>query len=161
MSEFADNKIQILVSTSVIEVGVDVPNATIMIIEGAERFGLAQLHQFRGRVGRSQLASYCFLMPSQENISNPKTLERLEALTKYNDGLTLAKIDLKLRGGGDLYGTMQSGFDELQIGSLFDYELIKKARDEAAALVAQDPEFKKHPVIKMKLGEWERKTHLE
>ena len=161
MDDFAENKIQILVSTSVIEVGVDVPNSTIMIIEGAERFGLAQLHQFRGRVGRSDLASYCFLMPSQENISNPKTLERLEALTKYNDGLTLAKIDLKLRGGGDLYGTMQSGFDELQIGSLFDYELIKKAKDEAANLVAEDPEFKKHPAIKIKLGEWEQKIHLE
>jgi RecG-like helicase len=161
MSEFADNKINILVATSVIEVGVDVPNSTIMIIEGAERFGLAQLHQFRGRVGRSDLASYCFLMPTKENISNAKTLERLEALTKYNDGLTLAKIDLKLRGGGDLYGTAQSGFDELQIGSLFDYELIKKARDEAAELVAKDPEFKKHPAIKIKLGEWERKIHLE
>ncbi len=161
MSEFSENKINILVATSVIEVGVDVPNSTIMIIEGAERFGLAQLHQFRGRVGRSDLASYCFLIPTKENISNAKTLERLEALTKYNDGLTLAKIDLKLRGGGDLYGTMQSGFDELQIGSLFDYELIKKARDEAAELVAQDPEFKKHPAIKMKLGEWERKIHLE
>jgi len=89
------------------------------------------------------------------------TLERLEALTKYHDGLTLAKIDLKLRGGGDLYGTTQSGFDELQIATLFDYELIKKARDEAAEIVASDPEFKKHPIIKMKLGEWERKTHLE
>lgn len=161
MSDFADNKINILVATSVIEVGVDVPNSTIMIIEGAERFGLAQLHQFRGRVGRSDLASYCFLMPTQENIASPKTIERLEALTKHHDGLTLAKIDLKLRGGGDLYGTMQSGFDELQIGSLFDYELIKKARDEAAELVNQDPDFKKHPVIKMKLGEWERKIHLE
>jgi ATP-dependent DNA helicase RecG len=161
MSDFADNKINILVATSVIEVGVDVPNSTIMIIEGAERFGLAQLHQFRGRVGRSNLASYCFLIPSKENISNAKTLERLEALTKHNDGLTLAKIDLKLRGGGDLYGTMQSGFDELQIGSLFDYELIKKAKDEATELVAIDPEFKKHPAIKMKLGEWERKIHLE
>jgi ATP-dependent DNA helicase RecG len=161
MSDFADNKINILVATSVIEVGVDVPNSTIMIIEGAERFGLAQLHQFRGRVGRSDLASYCFLIPTKENISNAKTLERLEALTKHNDGLTLAKIDLKLRGGGDLYGTMQSGFDELQIGSLFDYELIKKAKDEATELVFQDPEFKKHPAIKMKLGEWERKIHLE
>ena len=161
MSDFADNKSQILVSTSVVEVGVDVPNATIMVIEGAERFGLAQLHQFRGRVGRSDLASYCLLIPSQENITNPKTLERLEALTKYNDGLTLAKIDLKLRGGGDLFGTSQSGFDELQIGSLFDYELIKKARDEAANLIAHDSDFKKHPVIKMKLGEWEQKIHLE
>lgn len=161
MSDFSEKKINILISTSVIEVGVDVPNSTIMIIEGAERFGLAQLHQFRGRVGRSDLPSYCFLMPTKENISNAKTLERLESLTKHHDGLTLAKIDLKLRGGGDLYGTAQSGFDELQIGSLFDYELIKKARDEAANLINEDPEFKKHPAIKIKLGEWERKIHLE
>lgn len=161
MEKFVKNEIQILVATSVIEVGVDVPNATIMIIEGAERFGLAQLHQFRGRIGRSKMASYCYLIPTQENISNPKTLERLEALTKHNDGLELSKIDLKLRGAGDLYGTLQSGFDELQISALFDLETIKKARDEAAKIINSDPEFKKHPAIKMKLGEWEKKTHLE
>lgn len=161
MEEFVANKTQVLVSTSVIEVGVDVPNATIMIIEAAERFGLAQLHQFRGRIGRSKLASYCFLIPTQENISNPKTLERLQALTKHNDGLELSKIDLKLRGAGDLYGTIQSGFDELQISALFDLEAIKKARDEAAKIINDDPDFEKHPAIKSKLGEWERKTHLE
>lgn len=161
MEEFVANEIQVLVSTSVIEVGVDVPNATIMVIEAAERFGLAQLHQFRGRIGRSKLASYCFLIPTQENISNQKTIERLEALTKHNDGMELSKIDLKLRGAGDLYGTIQSGFDELQISALFDLETIKKARDEAANIIASDPEFKKHPAIKNKLGEWERKTHLE
>jgi ATP-dependent DNA helicase RecG len=161
MADFAAGKIQILVSTSVVEVGVDVPNATVMLIEGAERFGLAQLHQFRGRIGRSTFASYCFLLPSQENISNPKTLDRLNALVKYHDGLALAKIDLKLRGAGDLYGTAQSGFDELQIGSLFNYELIKKAGDEAARLIASDPDLKKHPAIKAKLGEWENRIHLE
>ncbi len=160
MTDFLNNKIQILVATSVIEVGVDVPNATIMIIEGAERFGLSQLHQFRGRVGRSDLKSYCFLVPSSDN-SSSKTLERLEALVKNNSGMELAKIDLELRGGGDLYGVVQSGFDELQIASLFDYELIKKARDEATAIIKEDPDLKKHPVIKMKLGEWENKIHLE
>lgn len=161
MADFVKNDIQILVATSVIEVGIDVPNATIMIIEGAERFGLSQLHQFRGRVGRSHLASYCYLIPTQENISNAKTIERLEALIKYHDGLTLAKVDLKLRGAGDLYGTLQSGFDESQISALFDFETIKKARDEAKKIIGTDPDFKKHPAIKLKLGEWEKKTHLE
>lgn len=160
MTDFLNNKTQILVATSVIEVGVDVPNATVMIIEGAERFGLSQLHQFRGRVGRSNLKSYCFLVPSSDN-SSSKTLERLEALVKNNSGMDLAKIDLELRGGGDLYGVVQSGFDELQIASLFDYDLIKKARDEAVVIIKEDPDLKKHPVIKMKLGEWENKIHLE
>jgi ATP-dependent DNA helicase RecG len=161
MTDFLANRTQILVSTSVIEVGVDVPNATLMIIEGAERFGLASLHQFRGRVGRSAYQSYCFLFPGQEEISNPKTLERLEALTKYQDGFSLAKIDLKLRGAGELYGTGQSGFPELQIATLFDYDNIKKAQAEASALISRDPELKNYPLLKQKLGEWESLVHLE
>ncbi|MFA6995306.1 MAG: ATP-dependent DNA helicase RecG [Patescibacteria group bacterium] len=161
MADFLTNKIQILVATSVIEVGVDVPNSTIMIIEGAERFGLAQLHQFRGRVGRSDRQSYCFLFPSNEELSNEKTITRLEALTKYNNGFELAKIDLKLRGAGEIYGTGQSGFPELQIASLFDYDLIKKAQAEASALIISDPELKKYPLLKDKLGEWEKTIHLE
>jgi len=161
MAEFLANKIQILVATSVIEVGIDVPNASLIIIEGAERFGLAQLHQFRGRVGRSSQQSYCFLFPSTEESQNEKTKIRLEALTKHHNGFELAKIDLKLRGAGEVYGTYQSGFPELQIASLFDYENIKKTQIEAEKLISLDPELKKFPLLKEKLGEWEKNIHLE
>lgn len=161
MQDFLDNQTQVLVATAVIEVGVDVPNATIMIIEGAERFGLAQLHQFRGRVGRGPDQSYCLLFPSLDELTSEKTTERLEALTKNNDGFALAKIDLKLRGAGELYGLGQSGFPELQIASLFDYENIKKAQAEASALISQDPSLKNYPLLKQKLGEWEASIHLE
>lgn len=161
MNDFINNRTPLLVSTSVIEAGVDIPNATLMLIEGAERFGLSQLHQFRGRVGRGDQQSYCFLFPSSEEISNPTTIERLNALTKYHDGYSLAKVDLKLRGAGELYGLAQSGFADLQIASLFDYELIKKAQDEAGALVDKDPELNSCPLIKEKLGEWDRAAHLE
>jgi len=161
MADFINNKTPLLVSTSVIEAGVDVPNATLMLIEGADRFGLSQLHQFRGRVGRGDQQSYCFLFPSSEEISNPTTIERLNALTKYHDGYLLAKVDLKLRGAGELYGLSQSGFTDLQIASLFDYELIKKAQTEAGALVDQDPELNSCPLIKEKLGEWDKLAHLE
>ncbi len=161
MTDFLNNKIQILVSTSVIEVGIDVANASLMLIEGAERFGLATLHQFRGRVGRGDYQSYCLLFPTSDEASNPKTITRLKALLKYNDGLSLAKIDLKLRGAGELYGIGQSGFPEIQIASLFDYDLIKKAQDEAASIIAGDPELKKYPQLKEALGEWEKSVHLE
>ena len=161
MSNFIKNEINILVSTSVIEVGIDVPNASLMIIEGAERFGLATLHQFRGRVGRSEHQSYCLLFPSNEETSNQKTITRLEAMTKHEDGLSLAKIDLKLRGAGQLYGLGQSGFPELQIASLFDYEMIKKAKDEAANIVLKDHNLKNHPLIKEQLGNFEKTVHLE
>jgi len=161
MADFAANQIQILVATAVVEVGVDVPNATIMIIEGADRFGLAEMHQFRGRVGRSEHQSYCFLFPSSEEISNPITLDRLAALTKHHDGYSLAQMDLKLRGGGEFYGTSQSGPNPIAIASLFDYEMIKKARDEAALIIGSDPELTSYPLIKAKLGEWDKVTHLE
>ncbi len=160
MQDFFDQKIDILISTSVIEVGIDVPSASIMLIEGAERFGLSQLHQIRGRVGRSQLSSYCLLFTSQAEI-NYKTKQRLLALTKYNDGLSLAKIDLNLRGSGDIYGRAQSGFNEFRIASLFDYELIKKANDEAQKLISQDKELNKYPQLKDKLKELEQDIHLE
>ncbi|RLC38910.1 DNA helicase RecG [Candidatus Falkowbacteria bacterium] len=158
MKDFLDNKINILVSTSVIEVGIDIPNASIMMIEGADRFGLAQLHQFRGRVGRSRHQSYCFLLTDNES---QKTLNRLNALVKYHNGFDLAKIDLKFRGPGEVYGTAQKGFPELKIASLFDYELIKQAQSEAKELMNIDPKLINHPSLVQKLGEWEKKTHLE
>lgn len=161
MRDFSDGKTDILLATSVIEVGIDIPNATIIAIEGADHFGLAQLHQFRGRVNRSDKQSFCFLFLSKENISNKKTIERLEALTKYKDGLSLAKVDLKLRGAGEIFGSIQSGFSEMSLASLFDYEIIKKAQDEAEEIVKLDPELKNHQIIKLKLGEFEKDFHLE
>lgn len=162
MAEFLNKKTSILVSTSVIEVGVDIPNASIMLIEGAERFGLAQLHQFRGRVGRGEEQSYCFLALSEnEDGPSEKTTERLKALEKYDNGFDLAQIDLKLRGGGDIYGSSQSGFPELKIASLFDYALMKKAAAEAAKIALEDPELEKHPNLKNRLGQWEKEIHFE
>jgi ATP-dependent DNA helicase RecG len=161
MQDFLAGKISVIVATSLIEVGIDVPNATIMIIEGADHFGLAQLHQFRGRIGRSDIQSYCFLFPSREEISNEKTLERLEALTKYNDGFTLAKIDLKLRGAGEIYGLVQSGWPELQIASVLDYKIIKEVKEETESLLKKDPELKNYPLLKNKLASWRHQTHLE
>lgn len=150
MTAFARGDSKILVATAVVEVGVDVPNASVMLIEGAERFGLAQLHQFRGRVGRSEHQSYCLLLTSKEQQS-PKTAERLQALSKYHDGLSLAKIDLKLRGAGDFYGSIQSGFPELRIASIFDHEAIKKAQEAASEIIDSGPELKNYPALKAKL----------
>jgi ATP-dependent DNA helicase RecG len=158
MREFLENKIKILVSTSVVEVGVDVPNASVMIIEGAERFGLAQLHQFRGRVGRSVHQSYCFLFSEG---TAPASLERLETLVNNFDGFELAKMDLKVRGAGQLYGTEQSGFPELKIATLFDYELMKEAREAALALIGEDPELKKWPELKALIRPLLEGIHLE
>jgi len=162
MRDFLDNKIQILVTTSVVEVGIDVQNASIMMIEGAEHFGLAQLHQFRGRVGRDCYQSYCFLFPGMEDDrQNKKSLTRLEALVKYQDGFMLATEDLKLRGAGEIYGTIQSGYPEIKIASLFDSELIKQAQNEAEILIAKDPELEDHPLIKNQLGHFNKQIHLE
>jgi len=126
MQNFLDKKFDLLVATSVVEVGIDIPNATVMLIEGAERFGLAQLHQFRGRVGRGKHQSYCFLFPSKEG-SN----KRLLSLEKYDNGFQLAEIDMRLRGCGEIFGLRQSGIPDLKIASLFDARVIDKARKSA------------------------------
>jgi ATP-dependent DNA helicase RecG len=139
MTGFRSGLYQILVSTSVVEVGVDIPNATMMLIEGANRFGLAQLHQFRGRVGRGSQQSYCLLIPETENALEN---ERLSAMTQTNDGFILAEKDLEQRGPGDFLGTRQSGFSELKLAELTDIRLIEKARNEAQLVFKQDPDLK-------------------
>jgi len=140
MTDFRDGKYHILVSTSVIEVGVDVPNASIMLIEGANRFGLAQLHQFRGRVGRGSDKSYCLLIPETAvAIEN----ERLKVMVETNDGFVLAERDLEQRGPGQFLGTRQSGFSELKIANLSDIRLISKAQHSAQALFRQDQDLSK------------------
>jgi ATP-dependent DNA helicase RecG len=137
MIKFRDRAYDILVSTTVVEVGVDVPNATVMVIEGADRFGLAQLHQLRGRVGRGASQSYCLLIPTHEDKTEN---ERLQAMAESNDGFLLAEKDLALRGPGEFLGTRQSGYASgLRMASITDVKLIEKARGEAQSLFEQDP----------------------
>jgi ATP-dependent DNA helicase RecG len=140
MFAFRDRKYDILVSTTVVEVGVDVPNATVMLVEGADHFGLAQLHQLRGRVGRGEAQSYCLLIPDNENaVEN----ERLAAMVESNDGFVLAERDLQQRGPGEFLGTRQAGFaSSLKMASLSDVQLIEKARTQAQSLFGRDPELK-------------------
>jgi len=141
MLKFRDKKFDILVSTTVVEVGVDVPNATVMVIEGADRFGLAQLHQLRGRVGRGSDQSYCLLIPTHEDKSEN---ERLQAMTESNDGFVLAEKDLQIRGPGEFLGTRQSGYASgLRMASITDVKLIEKARTQAQNLFEQDADLSK------------------
>ena len=136
MADFHQQKYDILVSTSVVEVGVDVPNATVMMIEGANRFGLAQLHQFRGRVGRGKANSYCLLIPENEDsLEN----ERLKVMVETNDGFILAEKDLEQRGPGEFLGSRQSGFVELKMAKLTDLEIIEIARQQGVKLFKKDP----------------------
>jgi ATP-dependent DNA helicase RecG len=142
MARFRDRQQDVLVATSVVEVGVDIPNATVMLIEGANRFGLAQLHQFRGRVGRGQEKSYCLLIPETEDSAEN---ERLSAMVETNDGFVLAERDLEQRGPGDFLGTRQSGYiSDLRLASLTDVHLIEKARRFARELFEADPDLR-HP----------------
>ena len=139
MERFAANKIQILVSTTVVEVGVNVPNATVMMVENAERFGLAQLHQLRGRVGRGEHQSYCIFVQGNKEDTTSK---RLEILNKSNDGFYIAGEDLKLRGPGDLFGIRQSGVMEFRIGDIYnDSSILKSASEAASEILSLDPDL--------------------
>jgi ATP-dependent DNA helicase RecG len=148
------NYYDILVSTSVVEVGIDVPNATVMIIENSERFGLAQLHQFRGRVGRGGHQSYCFLFTESES-------QKLQVLEKSNDGFEIAEHDLKLRGPGQFFGTLQSGLPDIAMENLANIKLIKFSRTEAQEILKSDPRLKKHPLLADALRKFSEKIHLE
>jgi len=150
MDDFNENKTNILVSTSVIEVGIDVPNATIMIIEGSERFGLAQLHQFRGRVGRGEHQSYCFLFT---NNATQEGLKRLKAMEQHHSGFKLAEIDLDIRGPGEVYGVKQSGLPDLRMASLTDSELIARARRKAEEVLASDSKLLNYKKLSQKFSE--------
>jgi ATP-dependent DNA helicase RecG len=136
MLRFRERAYDILVSTSVVEVGVDIPNATMMVVEGANRFGLAQLHQFRGRVGRGEVQSLCVLIPETEDAAEN---ERLLVMTQTNDGFVLAEKDLQQRGPGDFLGTRQAGFTDLRMANLADIRLIAKARRIAEEVYERDP----------------------
>jgi len=152
MFKFRDKAFDILVSTTVVEVGVDVPNATVMLIEGADRFGLAQLHQLRGRVGRGGDQSYCLLIPTHEDKTEN---ERLQAMAESNDGFFLAEKDLQLRGPGEFLGTRQAGYtSSLRMASITDVKLIEKARTQAQAVFEEDPDLSQseHALLAESLG---------
>jgi ATP-dependent DNA helicase RecG len=148
LTNFKNGKYDILVSTQVVEVGIDVPTATLMIIEGADRFGLASLHQLRGRVGRSDRQSYCLLFTESKS---RQAYHRLKAIEELNSGFKLAEVDLKLRGPGEIYGVKQHGLLNLKIASLSDVKLIETTRNEAKGLLEKDPDLKKQPNLKSKL----------
>ena len=156
MAGFRDGEYHVLVSTSVVEVGVDVANATVMLIEGANRFGLAQLHQFRGRVGRGSDKSFCLLIPDNDDaIEN----ERLAVMAQTNDGFLLAEKDLEQRGPGDFLGTRQAGFADLRMANLMDVRLIEKARKQAQTIFEVDPDlaFPEHrPLVNILNRYWDQ-----
>ena len=157
MDEFRDSKIQILVATSVIEVGVNVPNATIMMIEGAERFGLAQLHQLRGRVLRSAHQPYCFIFTES---STQKIMDRLRALSESKNGFELAEYDLRFRGAGQLSGGKQWGLSDIGMEALKNIKMVEAARAEAQAILQKDFELKNYPLLKSMAGQFEN-IHFE
>jgi ATP-dependent DNA helicase RecG len=156
--DFRDGKIDVLVSTTVVEVGVDVPNATAMVIMSAERFGLAQLHQLRGRVGRSDLQSYCYLLPDD---LNPHSNNRLQAVVESQNGFELAERDLELRGAGNVFGNAQSGFPDFQFATSADVPLMKHARDWSQKLLVEKDFFEKHPLVRARIEEALEQIHLE
>lgn len=158
MLAFAEHKTDILVATSVVEVGVNVPNATIIMIEGAERFGLAQLHQLRGRVMRSSHQAYCYFVNAGKS---QKSKDRLKALTTAKNGFELAEFDLKQRGAGELYGRSQSGLSDLGMEALKNLKLVEAAREEAKALIAQDLELSDYPELADAIQKKRETLHFE
>jgi ATP-dependent DNA helicase RecG len=140
MENFKKGEFQVLVSTTVIEVGVDVPEATVMVVEHAERFGLAQLHQLRGRVGRGNRESFCFLVTSRS--AGEDSIRRLKVLESTSDGFKIAEADLAFRGPGEIFGTRQSGLGDFKVADLRrDYDILKLAREESQRLVRENPEL--------------------
>ena len=158
MVDFKNGEIDILISTSVVEVGVDVPRATVMMIEGAERFGLAQLHQFRGRVGRSNMQSYCFLFTTSPDQLNRK---RLKALVESSNGFELAQKDLEIRGPGQLYGTDQWGLPDMAMEGLSNIFLVEKTRAAAKEILEKDLSLKEYPLLKERVSRLKTRVHFE
>jgi ATP-dependent DNA helicase RecG len=158
MRKFAGGEIDILISTSVVEVGVDIPNAAIMMIEGAERFGLAQLYQFRGRVGRGAHQSFCFLFTDSPYKA---TRERLEAVVNAKNGFELAEMDLKNRGPGEFLGNKQTGLPDIAMQGLQDVSLIQASRESARGFLSGDPRLLKHPDLKKRLEAFRARIHEE
>ncbi len=158
MTKFEQDKTKILVATSVVEVGVNVPNATVIIIEGAERFGLSQLHQLRGRVIRSNHQAYCYVFPES---NGTKTKDRLKALTTAKNGFELAEFDLGQRGAGELYGRKQWGISDLAMEAIKNIKMVEASRNEAVRLVDEDVEFKKYPKIQEYFKTQTDKIHFE
>jgi ATP-dependent DNA helicase RecG len=158
MNDFSSGKTKILVATSVVEVGVNVPNATIIIIEGAERFGLSQLHQLRGRVIRSNYQAYCYVFTES---NGPKTRDRMKALTTAKNGFELSEFDLSQRGAGELYGRKQWGISDLAMEAIKNIKMVEASREEAMKIIENDPEFKKYPLIKEYFKNKIEKIHFE
>jgi ATP-dependent DNA helicase RecG len=157
MRRFRDGEINVLISTTVVEVGVDVPNATVMLIEDADRFGLSQLHQLRGRIGRGEHASTCLLLtsalaPVEDGEGLPDAAARLKAVASTTDGFELANKDLELRGTGTILGERQSGFSDLRLTHLLrDLEILVSARREAFGLIEKDPNLASTPEIRLEM----------
>ncbi len=158
MRDFKLGKIEVLVATTVIEVGVDIPKATVMMVEGAERFGLAQLHQLRGRVGRADQQSYCFLFTES---ASSQTRQRLRAIIKAKNGFELAEKDLTIRGPGSLMGKKQWGLPDLVMANLTDLVLVEKTRETAKQILQQSPSLKNYPLLAFKVQMIEKQLHLE
>ena len=158
MKAFVEGKCDIVVSTSVVEVGVDVPNATIMLIEGADRFGLAQLYQFRGRVGRGEHQSYCLLFTDSKT---ENTKARLESLIQAKNGFELAEMDLHLRGPGEFLGDTQTGTPDLTLKALQNPELLKTAKEKAEELLQNSPTLEAYPLLSKRLNQFREEVHLE